>query len=776
MPTFDFPLIAWWGLPLVAAPLVIHLLNRLRLRRVRFAAVEFLLASQRKYRATVVLRQLLLLALRTAVLAALVLALAQPRWRHMPGGLFGSPAAPHAVLLDDSYSMQDRSSSVGGLGDTTAYQRGVGAVERILEGLADRGGAAVVLARLSELLAADPSGAERTADPTPSRGATLLHHPVTPGLGQRLREWLARNGPSSRADSPIAGLAAIGEHLGDVSGPGGVLWVVSDFRSHDWHQAAGVGQACGRLAEAGVELRLVDCAVGESGDATNLAIERLESIGGVPAVGVLVPMEVVVRNDGLSPARDVLITLHEDGEARPGVRIAAIPPGGSAAARFEARFANPGGHTVEARLPVDAVQADNARVAVIEVVERASVLVVDQGPRFGERHGDAFFVASALAPGEGALTGLAPRVELPRALATIDLAVFDSIWILDVERLDGPELSALETYARDGGGVVFFTGPRTQADTVNRLWHRDGAGVFPVPLAGPVEMPGRTGSDDTAPDVIAEEHPVVTVLAGQRNPLLDTVRVGRVMAVAREHPISGRGAIRSEDGVRRLLSLRGGAPLAIERPYGRGTVAVVLSTAAPEWNTWARGNPSWVVTLLELERHVAAGRRRSGGSMVGDALTVILDPSVDAAEVDFELPPDGTAVRTVAEPTPDGRLAARLPVTSFPGTYVASWDGLDGTPRRRATAVNVDPDEGRLERIDRERLAEMLAGARFTIQPADDVPLATEATGGSLVRPLLVALVIGLLAEQAVARLAGYHHPLASAVPTRRARGDRKTT
>ncbi|NBW87395.1 MAG: hypothetical protein EBR23_11355 [Planctomycetia bacterium] len=175
------------------------------------------------------------------------------------------------------------------------------------------------------------------------------------------------------------------------------------------------------------------------------------------------------------------------------------------------------------------------------------MLVVDGDPRSG-RTGDAFYVATALAPGSGAPTGLRPRIEAPAALATLDLAAFDSIWVLDVERLETAEITALETYARDGGGVVFFCGPRTAAEFVNERLYRDGTGLFPVPLAGPVDLP--TGAaHEAGPDLVAEDHPVVAVLAGQRNPLLDAVRVERVMAVDREHR-------EAEAGTRRLLSLR----------------------------------------------------------------------------------------------------------------------------------------------------------------------------------------------------------------------------
>src|SRR5207245_2121892 len=52
------------GSALVSLPIVIHLINRMRYRRVRWAAMEFLLKSQKRNRRRLIIEQLLLLALR----------------------------------------------------------------------------------------------------------------------------------------------------------------------------------------------------------------------------------------------------------------------------------------------------------------------------------------------------------------------------------------------------------------------------------------------------------------------------------------------------------------------------------------------------------------------------------------------------------------------------------------------------------------------------------------------------------------------------------------
>ena len=83
MSSFLHPALFWTlGLPtlgVVALPVLIHLINMMRHRRLEWAAMEFLLVSQKKHRTWVILKQLLLLLLRMAAVAAVVLMVAQPR-------------------------------------------------------------------------------------------------------------------------------------------------------------------------------------------------------------------------------------------------------------------------------------------------------------------------------------------------------------------------------------------------------------------------------------------------------------------------------------------------------------------------------------------------------------------------------------------------------------------------------------------------------------------------------------------------------------------------
>src|SRR5437016_10921844 len=52
------------GGALISSPIIIHLINRMRFKRLRWAAMEFLIKAQKKSRRRLIIEQLLLLFLR----------------------------------------------------------------------------------------------------------------------------------------------------------------------------------------------------------------------------------------------------------------------------------------------------------------------------------------------------------------------------------------------------------------------------------------------------------------------------------------------------------------------------------------------------------------------------------------------------------------------------------------------------------------------------------------------------------------------------------------
>src|SRR4051794_33818038 len=103
-----FGLVNVWmllGLCGLAVPPLIHLLNRRRYQVVDWGAMQFLEVSQTTRR-RLLLDELLLMLVRMAILAAVVLALAGPQVASpLPTGVAGRPPRAVVVLIDGSASM-----------------------------------------------------------------------------------------------------------------------------------------------------------------------------------------------------------------------------------------------------------------------------------------------------------------------------------------------------------------------------------------------------------------------------------------------------------------------------------------------------------------------------------------------------------------------------------------------------------------------------------------------------------------------------------------------
>ena len=90
------------GLALLAAPIIIHLLNKRRYQIVNWAAMDFLLEAVTQNRRRLRLEDLILLLLRMLLLALVILAVARPLLRALQGGREDE----RLVVLDDSFSME----------------------------------------------------------------------------------------------------------------------------------------------------------------------------------------------------------------------------------------------------------------------------------------------------------------------------------------------------------------------------------------------------------------------------------------------------------------------------------------------------------------------------------------------------------------------------------------------------------------------------------------------------------------------------------------------
>jgi hypothetical protein len=762
--TFLFPTLLTIGLPLMAVPILIHLINLRRQQRIRWAAMQFLLESQRRNRRWILLKQLLLLLTRMAVIGVLVVMLAHLVLRSQWLALFGRGTTHHLVLLDDSYSMSDRWN------DTNALAEGKKAVQAIVEQAAQQSDRQLVtLLRFSE-------AAQLSAGAQPK----VFAEQINDTFRSRLESLLASWEPSQTDVGPAEALKAVPRLPFSKNDESLVVYLVGDFRARQFASATEIGKLLADLKEKEhvAQIHLVR-AVREA--RPNLAITSLVPESGVRAAGIEMWMKVTVANYGDQSARGVTVQLEQDGDALPTVGLDDIPPRDEVTRKFRVQFPGVGGHSLTASLGADAVDVDNRRYFACDLTAARPVLIVD-----GSKDGRGGHQLSlALAPSANTPTGWQPHVEPPSFLAdTEKLNRQAAVILLDVPRLAEDELASLENYVRNGGGVSFFVAADTDRSFYNERFYRNEHGLFPAPL----KLPNQLVERGDRPDVQVTQHPLFQVLASRRNDFLPLLTVNYYYALDEDWQPPKDGAVRV------IASLRNNAPFVIEKRFGKGRVIAHLTklsssdTPQGKWSTWSQ-NPVFPVLANELVSYLAATRQNDPLYNIGDDLAVTVDDGKYDPHFRFILPakvaaPAAPANRTqaaagkMAESTAAststraaaraellidatasaGKLTGKLEHVAASGIYEVQLQPINGPMERRKLAVNVPNGEGDLALTSNPDVARQLAGIDYQMHDAKDMALnAQQLAGFQMGDALLVALIVMLLAEQLLAYMASYH-------------------
>ena len=732
--SFQFPALLQFGWPLIALPLLIHLINLRRHRRVEWAAMEFLLESQKRNKKWIFLRQLILMLLRTAAIALLLCMLAGPELKFQWGRFFGQGVTHHLVLLDDSYSMSDRA------GPTTAFGEAKRVVEQLLDQATQQPGSQkLTLLRFSE-------ASEVTAGAEAKNSEQPLNRQ---GYEQIVVDLQKTQVAESDAGPREAIQAALG--LPEASETETrIVYLVSDFRAQQWQDDQEIAELLTQLRKGVAQLQIIQCV---DKTRTNLSITNLEPESGIRAAGVETWMKLTIANHGDEPATAVTASVTQDGQKLPALIFDSIPAGESATRRFRVTFPTAGSHQLQAALEVDAVELDNVRYFACDVPLEFPVLLID-GSIDGD---DGYYLRTALNPGGNSKPGWNPDVQRPEFLRQHErLNDYAAICLLDVPRLDEPEVGALESYVQQGGGLGVFLGPRVQREFYNQRLYRDGEGLLPAPLNVATQL--LATGDESTPDISVTSHPVFRIFSGQRNSFLALANVNYYYALDPDWklPDSGKTAV--------LAKLRNGAPLVLDKQYGDGHVVTHLSKLSPKstelgvWSNWSV-NPVFPVFANELVGYLSATRRQLEQQEVGSELVLSIAEEDYEPEVQIRMPrTKGGDPQNVTPKVQDGRYVVDAGRATTSGIWEFELRPRDGNVEQRLVAINVAPGEGDLQHLDREGLAQQLPGLDYKFSLASQMTSdGTSFAGYQLGDTFLYILLGTLVAEQLMAYKTSYH-------------------
>jgi len=701
--TFLNPILLW-GLTAAALPLLIHLLQRRRYTTVRWAAMQFLQASVNVRSRRLRLEQLLLLLIRTLLIALVILALCRPVLH--ASRLAGAGREPrYAVLvLDDSFSMGYRPE-----GDSSTFDRARDRALELLEKVLRRGDAASVV------LASDPPRA-------------LIGKPSfdLPGVAARLRALR----PSDRGTNYGKSARLALELLQQSRIAQQEVYLFTDNQAAGWAGEKRDAAAWDALAR---KARLVVAPAAE-GAAPNVAVQGVRLVRGPVTQRAPAHIEAVVTNFSTSPRAGLFARLEVDGKQTGSAEKLDLQPGQSLPVRFQYLFDKPGMHPCTVRITGDRLAADDAGYLAVQVHRDVRALVVNGAPDASAPEKDAaFFLQAALAP--SSLSGEEPVAVQPTVVTdtTLDkktLKGFDLVLLANVAVLDAESRRSLGEFAQNGGGVLIFLGDRVDPQVYN------GQLLESQPRILPARLGALSGTRLTL-DPASFTHAALARFRTAQDIELNTAQFTHSFVLQPDA---------ADRSVHVMARFSNGAPALVEKQFGLGRLVLCASGVNPGWTDLPL-KPAFLPLIQQLAAYLSTAAEGPRNLRLGERVVKHLPLSEANGRVTVT-DPHGTDATVRPNVTAEGATVA-IEDLSQAGFYrvAIAQQPLD------VIAVNREPEESDLHPLREADLRHFLTARDWAwLPPAADLSatLARNRQGVELWRYLLFA-AMGLMAVESLA-------------------------
>jgi len=458
----------------------------------------------------------------------------------------------------------------------------------------------------------------------------------------------------------------------------------------------------------------------------------------VVARGQTIALRVRVHNHGARPFQDVALHLEADGTRLRTTRIS-VPSGGETVLSLSHAFDTAGDHALTVRLEGDAFPEDNVWPLVIPVREQVNCLLVGGGDRRGALQGASDFLQIALTPHEAAAATLKDVIHVSllddKRLTERSFAGQEVVILADVTRLNSRSrmMTEMEDFVWRGGGLIVFAGPAVDTRWYEQEFFRGGKGLFPCQFAGA----GHVDEGQAPARILSQRftHPALSYF--------NDARGLRLQDAAFQHWLRFD---KIEGEAHALLTLDRGDALMVEKPFGRGRVIAVSSTANADWNNLPL-QPVFVPLMQRLVTYLATQSAAPQSSLSGGALRVNLPP--DHAGDDFTLTDPLNQLHDITPRKDKDGVFVDYADTSQPGVYeLRSKRTPKAEPRR--FAFHLDPTESDLTPLPAGKARDIATHANAGYAESFDEYAQLDRTrrhGSEVWQPLLLALLGLMFAE-----------------------------
>ena len=672
------------GLAALVLPIIVHLISKRRFDVVDWGAMQFLELG-RRMRRRVRLQDLLLMALRMALLGLLALGMARP-WAS--GGFLQafSPNDPRdiAIVIDGSYSMNWE-----GLGVTprsSAIQR----AHEILD--ACRPGDTVTLIDARE----QP---ERVAG-TPTSDLTFV---------RRALDTL----PPATGTSDLAAAAADAvQTLAFTTNAKRHVVVLTDGQALPWLPAnSSAWTNCDDLRRQlpiPLQMFAIDVTDGAVEADGNVFVDPLLLSRELAVPDFPVRIRTTLRQSGPEPIeRKAWLELNGQ-RLDETTQTVTVPPHGRAPVEFEHRFAAAGSYVATVAIDQDDLPSDDRSPAALLVDQGLPVLLIDGDPQLDPVQSETFFLKAAFSPADNQAPWVIAETISGTGWSETDLQGRAVVFLCNVPRLDARQRAALKQFVTAGGGLVIAPGdrvdPANYAQAVEEgllpyaLTQQKHEGDFTLSpiLFDPESLEAGWLSrfrTSTGTDLAQTRFATWWGLEAPERPA-DAAPPEAGQAPGAGDDATGISSARVEAQLKTI------DPVIVSGTLGRGAVVMLAIPLDADWSTLPTRS-DFVPFVHELVFALISGTHERNVS-VGDALRLTLQAGESPREWTF-IGPDGS--RTPGRSPGIGRQEVELRAARFAGIYEAVF--ADDPERSEFFVAAADRRESDLSGLD-PQLAQQL--------------------------------------------------------------------
>ena len=405
-----------FGLVAAVVPILIHLLQLKKLRRVDFSSIRFLKEIQHASAKRVKLRDYLLLLLRTLAIASLVVAFARPA---LKGAASGDSKSSSVVIIDNSPSTSARNE----YGEIFSQIKSV--ASQLINSF--RAGDDVSLVFTSR--AADPSRILSTIDP------------------RSLSTKVTRAERSDVSGSYLSAIDAAVDKLGSSNYLNKEIYVLGDLQKDEFTLPSGNsgrGAAGPRNIPPGTMIFFLGTPASPN---DNLSVSNVKLMNPVVETNTPSDVQATLTNNGGAGKSGVVVSLYLD-DRKVAQSVADLPPGSSRTVDLAFSVLSSGYHTGVIQIDDNSIQSDNRDYFSFYAIQELKVVLVTSDSA-------SDFVLSAAHATMDTSTVIDTKVVTPGQFVYTNLSGADVVIVESY--LDGQNFrQKLVKFVRDGGGAVLF--------------------------------------------------------------------------------------------------------------------------------------------------------------------------------------------------------------------------------------------------------------------------------------------------------------------------------